>query len=823
MRAKNVLSMVACAIVWIAVNSVPAHSAEPVSTTASSLGPGTEQGGAADKTTANNSVATGESADKESPVEIVVTARKRSERLIDVPVAATSLSREELARYDTTTLAEIRSLVPQVRFDRGFTGAGASISMRGISSSNLDAGIEQSILVDVDGMPTSRGRILNDALFDLKSVEVLKGPQALFFGKNSPGGVVAIRTAEPTANFEADFHSGYEVVSRELSFEGAVSGPLTDKLTGRVAVVASNSDGYIKNNDPGIADPFRPGLFVPAAGRMLGAERRFGGRVTLAFDPTERLDMTLRVLATSYQGQGLQSFSEVMSCPPGHTHPVSGGVADPYGDCRLNNRVSTGTLPPDVAAGWPNMQDGHPSSYSRNVSVLPVLTMNYKLDRVTMTSVTGYYHYDYQSRATTDGTAYAYFFSSNPEKNSSFTQEIRAASSFSTPLNFAVGAFYEHDDRVFAVSSQNTRPIPADPATGKLYTFDAREANDGSAYSFFGQLIWKMLSNVELAGGARYSHETKHVNLGNTFVNPASAAILLPIATPITGKHSEDNVSPEATLTWHPSSNTTLYGAYKTGYLSGGFSNPGILSRSLTLQNDTFQPEKVRGGEVGAKWSLLGNRLGGDLVVFQYDYRGLPLSTFDAQSVTFVTRNAASTVTKGVEFQTHYDFGGGLSVHGGMSYDDARFKDFRNGQCYVGQTVADGCVPVTLGSAVRSQDLSGKRVYRAPDWLGNAGAQYQFPIAGDFEVGLTADVQYTSSYYANLNLNPGSLQGSFILVDASARITTPSGRWSVAVIGRNLTNEIYATLGTDKPGGVGEVMTVAGTPRAVLLQVSGKF
>jgi outer membrane receptor protein involved in Fe transport len=311
--------------------------------------------------------------------------------------------------------------------------------------------------------------------------------------------------------------------------------------------------------------------------------------------------------------------------------------------------------------------------------------------------------------------------------------------------------------------------------------------------------------------------------LQNTFVNPASAAILLPVLSPISGTHSEDNVSPEATLTWHPGSNTTLYGAYKTGYLSGGFSNPGILSRSVTLQNDTFDPEKVRGGEVGAKWALLGNRLGGDLVLFEYHYEGLPLSTFDAQSVTFVTRNAASTVTRGVEFQTRYDFGAGWSAHGGVSYNEARFKDFKNGQCYIAQTVAAGCIPVTPGSAARSQDLSGKRVYRAPDWLANAGAQYQFPIAGDFQVGLSADVQYTSSYYVNLNLNPGSLQDSFVLVNASARLTTPSGRWTVAVIGRNLTNEIYATLGTDKPGGLGEVLTVAGAPRAALLQVSGKF
>src|ERR1700722_2156777 len=163
--------------------------------------------------------------------ELVVTARRRSERLIDVPVAVTAVTVEQIRQYDLTEAANIKIVAPQITLDRGFTGAGASISMRGVSSSSLDAGVEQSVLLDFDGMAMSRGRILNDAMFDLEGIEVLKGPQALFFGKNSPGGVVSVKSADPTDTFTGFARVGYEVTTNhDHSVEAAISGPITSSL-----------------------------------------------------------------------------------------------------------------------------------------------------------------------------------------------------------------------------------------------------------------------------------------------------------------------------------------------------------------------------------------------------------------------------------------------------------------------------------------------------------------------------------------------------------------------------------------------------------------
>src|ERR1700730_5872951 len=287
---------------------------------------------AADAAADANSAAPAESDELQ---EVVVRARQRSERLLDVPVAVTAVTPEQIRQYDLTSVANIRIVVPQISLDRGFTGSGTSISMRGVSSSSLDAGVEQSVLLVFDGMAMSRGRILNDALFDVQGIEVLKGPQALFFGKNSPGGVVSVKSADPTDTFTGFARVGYEVTTNHDRWvEAAISGPLTSSLGFRLAGLASKSDGYIHNEDTGVPDLIRTAAsgstFVPPAQAMLGSEEKQALRLTLKYDPGNQFDADLKVLLSRYRGQSLQSFDEVMAFSAGRAHPgYGGGIVDP--------------------------------------------------------------------------------------------------------------------------------------------------------------------------------------------------------------------------------------------------------------------------------------------------------------------------------------------------------------------------------------------------------------------------------------------------------------------------------------------------------------
>ena len=147
--------------------------------------------------------------------EITVTARKREENIQNIPVAVTVLSGEELDRLSLRSLEQIASSKPEIVIARGSSGSGATISARGIGSTFTSIGIEQSVAVIVDGVYYGQGRVINEGFFDMKQVEILKGPQALFFGKNATAGAIAFTTANPGSNFEALARAGYELEARD--------------------------------------------------------------------------------------------------------------------------------------------------------------------------------------------------------------------------------------------------------------------------------------------------------------------------------------------------------------------------------------------------------------------------------------------------------------------------------------------------------------------------------------------------------------------------------------------------------------------------------
>ncbi len=763
---------------------------------------------------------------------IVVVARGRAEKLIDVPVAASVATPEDIRRYDITTISNIKIVAPQISLDRGFTGSGTSITMRGVSSTSIDAGVEQSVLLDFDGVAISRGRILSDALFDVAGVDVLKGPQPVFFGKNSPGGVVAFKSADPTSELSGFVRGGYEFNTRGTSVEAAISGPLSDNLGARLAFFSSKNSGYFKNNALGFADPFVPAgspyAFVPAGQSRLGAEEKIAGRLTLKYSG-ESLTANFKLLLSRFEGQGQQSFSEVMGCTPGQSFPIDRIGATTYvdtrGDCKLNDVSSQGWMSPAVVANWPQVNKNNGGqSFSKNVTVMPILRLSKSFGNVDVTSVTGYYDYDWTTQGNADATAFAYFWSYSNERNKSFYQELRAVSNYDGPLNFAAGGHFEDNNRTLFVGGLNGRP-GADAATGKLHTYDNQQGNKSTAFSAFAQLRYKPTEQIEVAAGGRYTHQNKELDTFYTFVNSNVAAGFRAVNDHLTGKKSEDNFSPEVTVSYKPSNNIMVYGAYKTGYLAGGFSNPGVPSRTSTIQSLTFQPETVDGFEVGLKGSALDNKLTGSLIGYRYVYKGLPLTSLvalAANQLTYLTQNAADTLAQGIELEATYRPAVGTRLHATASYNDAKFRSFPGAQCYAGQTAATGCVAVT-GSTTTTQNLTGKDVYRSPDWILTAGVSQDFALSSTMNVSVNADIRYTTGYFAAIGLNPQSYQPAFTILNAGIRLFTADEKWGLSLIGRNLTNARYATLGIDKPGGAGDVFAVAGEPRAVVLQAEVRF
>ncbi|WP_428310522.1 TonB-dependent receptor [Hydrocarboniphaga sp.] len=754
--------------------------------------------------------------------EVIVTARKKNETLLDVPVAVSAVSAADLNRYAATDLGKIGQMVPQVIIAKtGGGGAGASFTIRGLGSSALDAGIEQTVALNVDGLQISRGRLVTQSFFDIQQVEVLKGPQALFFGKNSPGGVISLRTAGATDEFSGYLRGGYEFEAGERIIEGAVSGPITDTLKYRFAGRASKMDGYIDNVAGPVTMPSDPDF--PTAGAAHGEDpgtREYLGRLTVQWNPNDRLDSTLKVFGSNLHDNGETAGTELLCDEHPRTLDLLSGtyVVDPYGDCGLDGKRSLGALNPDRAAAYPGAKDGKP--YTNYKSMLASNSANYKFDSFLLTSVTGYWNYKNGSFDNFGFDASTAVLGYNEDKSDSFTQELRLASNFETPVNFTTGLYFEHGSRD-TTGNGFIAPVGLDSRNGQYNNWTLLTTNSNSAYSAFAQLSWKIVENVELAGGARYTHEDKKLSVGNSYVNDQFAPLQITAEEGVftRGKFSDDNVSPEATLSYHPTKNSTFYAAYKTGYKSGGFSNPSILSFGQTSDVLGFKSEKAKGGEIGAKGEFLDRRLTITSAVYRYKFDGLQLTSFNPTPPSFTIRNAASARTTGAEIESSFAATHQLRLRAAAGYNKAEYLSFEGAPCYAGQDDASGC-----DSDTNTQDLSGTALVRAPEWNVTGGLTWDSELTDNIFLGLSSDANYTSGYWMQENEHPLAWQGGFTRINASARLYQGSDAWEVALIGRNLTNKHYGVASSDKPFGTpDEVWVSVGRTRELLLQGTYRF
>jgi iron complex outermembrane recepter protein len=785
--------------------------------------------------------------------ELTVTALKRQELLVNTPVAASTLNYAQLQKYATNDLTLLGSQLPGVELVQvGGGTSGAAFSIRGVGNLAVDYGNEQPVALVIDGMQLTRGHAIDMGSFDVSTVEVLEGPQALFFGKNSPAGVVSLATNNPGSRFGGYVRAGYEVATETPFGEFAVDMPVTDTLAVRAALRYSDMQGgTVKNLARPIADPFPGETSFTLPGAYDGdrpQERDVIGRLTVAWKPTSDFDATLKFTGGDFRNNGEALTSGVAACAPGNAHPTTTDLLDPaisfqdpFGPCNISGgTISQGAPPPEVAShfvGGP--ADGHPFADDR--SFLTTLTMNYRWDDLTFTSVSGFYDALQTGFDNYDQTVYAQALDAQSDDNKTFSQEIRLASSFKGPLNFVVGGYYEYDDRFFT-NTDKIFPLGPYPGTGAYAgaynTLALTAYNRGWSMSGFGQLKWQITPELELAGGARYSYDLKRSNEVNVF-NYLDLLFTGPLAAfnPFApaGEHfypriSESDTSPEATLTWRPRPGLTFYGAYREGYLAGGASNPGNLSNyDVLCAKDPqctnpaslleYKPEKARGGEIGAKASLLGGALYAEATLYRYEYTNLQVTSFDAATTSFFTTNAASALNQGVEFKARYNVTPDLQAHGFVTYTDLHFESYPGAECWSGQTAAQGC-----SSATGTQDLSGTAYGGAP-WEVNFGLDWSRRVSNGWRLALTGDLYYHSQA-PRANNDPNDPGGqAYVLGNLSARLLQDDGPWELAVIATNVGGVRYVyPAATGKPlGAPGDLTGTVGAPREVTLQVTWRF
>jgi len=778
-----------------------------------------------------------QSADVPTEGEIIVTARRRDERLIDAPVAITALGGATLDNYAVTEFSDMASLVPTMVAGKAASGSSASIFLRGVGSTALSAGFDQSVSFVVDGMPMSRGREISLSQYDVQRVEVLKGPQALFFGKNATGGLIAVTTNSPKDVFEAGFKAGYGFEAKEKYGEGYISGPLADTLRARLAFRVSDSEGAFTNTAADTyIDPL--GMQRHRNSKYRGYGRTYSGRATIEWDAAPNLSFQVKTGYTDQKDGGPTDIIERI-CGGGRTTPFSpnpfGGPAgippSPNADCKIDGRSDSSTIPAAVAAAnYRYAGDG--SMYSRLKSGFGILTATLTSDVFDVTSITSYYRFRQTDLNNVSGEAYPATFSQLADYRQT-AEELRFQSKWDGSVNVLFGLFASSNKFIFNTDAY-IFPVPISPVTDTYVTFKRDNGFSGSSMSAFGEVTANLTDSIELAGGARWSYESRDSYQASLPAHLGFAGAF-PARLRLDDRYRESDVSPQVTLRYKPSRDLTFYAAYKEGFKSGGFNISQTLTPAATVAAGQFGAERARGGEVGARAILMGGALSLNATAYYYDYLDLQVQNFDPVTIGQVVANAGTLRVKGIEGDFNWR-SGGFSLRGAAAYNNASYKDYI-GQCYGGQTIAAGCnLLAGPTGAFTSQDYDGRTPPKAPRFAGRIGASYEMPLTDSgWTMQLSSDLSYTSKYNFTDTLRPDAVQPSYTKIDAALRVNGPDDRWTIGLIGRNLTNKLVVTAandipfaggtgtGTAGPGVLADMSAFVDNHREIYLEVGFKF
>jgi iron complex outermembrane recepter protein len=768
--------------------------------------------------------------------EIIVTARKREESLQDVPIAIQAIMTEKIERYDADNLSEIADMANNVQISGGTNGAGGSFVIRGLGSNAGDSGIDSSVATNIDGVQIARGFIARTAFFDVESVQFLKGPQALFFGKNSPAGVVGVVTANPTDEFHAKASLGYEPEAEEQIFEGMVSGPLTDTVRARLAFRYTDIGGWIDNNaqfqensngeviPPALAFGFWPSdetyYDLPGALNDIGAIETYTGRLTVDWTPTDNFRARFKATLMQEKSDGLVA-GEFANC----TDPTNPSVlpigfpakSDPFHDCRLNNETSQGNVPPEVAARW-NIPVKN--LYSEYDAQLYSLDMEYETSWGSISSITGWIAYDFEGLDNFGGLQYPFFIGYNPDEHEQISQELRLATNLDTPFNYMLGLHYDSFERTHANSSK-LGLFGLDPVTGFSNDQHVVQYTEGDSWSVFGSVIWDINDQWELAAGGRYVKDTKDGTQRHVYVHSVLQLIgWFPPGVDLVAGTDDTDFSPEVTLTWRPTTDLTLWAAWKNGYKAGGYSAPTVLTNTFGPDNITFGEEDAGGYEIGVKTTLLDGQMTLNVTLYDYTFDDLQVSQFRPETTTYVIGNAAKATTQGIEFDLTYQVNEQLVIYAEGGYNNAEYDDYPQVACYAFQPRAPGQCE-TFAGGLEFQDLSGETLAAAPDFAGSVGFEFTQPLSNNWNFVLASEAIYTDDYRTASNGEPLAVQPSFTRIRARLGLMSADGQWEFALIGRNLTDKIWA-IGGARPGAITPADQGGGgsRPRSLLFQAT---
>lgn len=677
--------------------------------------------------------------------EVMVTAEKRSTSLQRTPVSVTALSGEDLAKAQVRSLTDMNGLVPN--FQMSETEGYAQITIRGIGITNFTPLADGAVAVNLNEVYVSRPIAQLAGMYDVSSIEVLRGPQGTLYGRNATAGSVNMATTRPTSEWSgnATLTGGNYGLLRA---EGAVGGPIAgDTLLVRVAAFQEKRDGYGKNI---------------VTGNDIDDKDAYGVRGTLVFKPVPEVTATLigEYYKERSNGASLHYFG------PAGLLNLPGTLGIPPVSILLGG--TTASDPQDIANG------ADPKFRLRTSALTGIL--EWESDHFSVKSVSGYRDQDSYTFTPLDGASVYHSFYEAGEPAHQFSQELQAH--YETDRLHLTAGLYYFDEKDSALPStgvfSNTLlflsgafPFLPPPSSNVLINFaQVGGTLRTKAKAAFAQGTYEVAPGLSVTAGIRFSRERKSFVQRNAFdfFTPYTPGIPAPpsVAFP---PRTFKATTPRFGVQYQVSPQTFLYATYAKGFKSGSF-DPGVPGAP------SFEPETLNDYEGGIKTTLLDNRLRANLSSFYYDYSNLQV--LQIVGINLTTTNAASARVYGVEGEFTALPTDNLTIDLSMAYTHARY------QTYMG---ADAARPLLLGSA----DFSGNTLNNAPDFRAHLGGEYRLPLA-DGELSIRADGDYSSeAFFSAANL-PLIGQKAFFKANASLRYTSAK-HWSVTGFVRNITNK----------------------------------
>ncbi|MHC3125890.1 TonB-dependent receptor [Brevundimonas sp. GN22] len=670
--------------------------------------------------------------------DIVVTAQRREQASQDVGVSLSIIGGQTLDERAISVVNDLENAVPNMEVDSQFGGGQPQFRIRGIGAREYSSNNASTVGVYVDEVAHPYTVTTQGALFDVARMEVLRGPQGTLYGRNTTGGAVNVITNAPTYYLTGGFNAEYGSYDR-YKVEGFVSGPITEKLLGRLAATTEQGGAWQYHRDTGEA---------------LGEADKLAIRGRLTWDATDNttVDLSATWQQDNSDGLGFRLLGPYRVADGSITYPADTAW-----------RITAWQIAPDMAAVAGLGLDAKPQRDNDGFDLS--LRIKSDLGFADLTSISAYQTFERNEYNDWDGTRFAesdvYFYN----EIEVLSQELRLSSNIGGPVQWMVGAHYanESNDGGFYTRFRSIAGL-----------INTAYAQDVEALGLFTHNSWQVTDRLNLIAGLRWETEERTLLSAGTVTAPA-----LPPA-PTLYETDLSEFSGRLGLEYDLTDSAMLYASVSRGVKSGGFTTYNATSAT------PFKPETVIAYEAGIKSDLWGNRLRLNGAVFYYDYQDQQVQGLEYDRINGrlgkITNVPESSIYGG-EIELTWVPVDGLSITQNLGYKSGKYEKYDA----IDGTATDAANPVDgPWDIIITNDRSGER-------LGFPKLNYGGQVAYDWMFkgwNLRAETNY--NYRDELySVTASSIIDDYWLFNANLTAGPSDANWRVSLWSRNLFDTYY--------------------------------